>query len=417
AFAQYAFNKSHSTCYAFVAYQTAYLKAHYPGEYMSGVLTNNVSNIEKISFFMEECQRIGVPVLGPDINESSHNFAVNKKGQIRFGMGAIKGVGESASMEIIRERQENGPYKNIFDLTKRTNLRSVSKKTLENLAKAGAFDFDPTYHRAQYISEAEGNNTGIDLAVRYGARYQENQSSNQSSLFGGSSGVNISEPKLPATEHYGTLEECRMEKEVVGIFISKHPLDIYKVEAKYIATAQCNELVNTEAYKGKTYFVAGMITSCTNLMSKTGSAFAKFSLEDYSGSHEFMLFGKDFDQHRGSLYKENFVMMKITAEKKKWGNMEYEIKILSIEKLEDAMKKYIKCLEITLNAEVLEKYFTDNLEKLLTDEEGDLPLNIIVCDYVNKLRVDFSADKKIKVTPALITKLDKESIEFKVHLN
>jgi DNA polymerase-3 subunit alpha len=213
AFASYAFNKSHSTCYAFVAFQTGYLKAHYPGEYMSSVLTHNQSNIEKVTFFMEECRRMGVPVLGPDINESQVDFSVNKKGEIRFGLGAIKGVGEAAVEEIIRERGENGPFTTLFDLTSRVSLRAVNKKTLEGLAIGGALDCFETIHRAQYFFPEDSDEPNLlEKAIRYGSNAQNNESNNQQSLFGGTQMVTLTEPTIPACEPWPLIKNWEKKR-------------------------------------------------------------------------------------------------------------------------------------------------------------------------------------------------------------
>src|ERR1019366_265869 len=232
AFAQYAFNKSHSTCYAFVAFQTAWLKANYPGEYMSAVLTNNQGNIDKITFFMEECKRAGIPVKGPDINESDVNFTVNKKGEIRFALSAIKGVGEAAVEGIIEERTKNGPFKSVFDLTRRANLRTVNKKSLESLGLAGAFDCFTNYHRAQYFMPDKKDGLNIlEKAVRYGNNIQNSQTMHQNSLFGGAGGgADFTEPAVFACEKWSLLEKLKKEKEVTGIYISGHPLDDYRLE-------------------------------------------------------------------------------------------------------------------------------------------------------------------------------------------
>jgi DNA polymerase-3 subunit alpha len=232
AFASYAFNKSHSTCYAWIAYQTAYLKAHYPAEYMAAVLSNNMSDIKQISFFMEECKRMGLQVLGPDVNESFYKFTVNDNYAVRFGMGAVKGVGANAVDTIVQNRKDE-PYKSIFDLAKKIDLRAANKKAFESLALAGGFDCFQNTHRAQYFHiEGEGI-TFLEKAVRYGSKFQENENSSQVSLFGESSDVQIAEPIVPPCEEWSTMEKLAKEKEVVGIYISGHPLDDYRFEMKY----------------------------------------------------------------------------------------------------------------------------------------------------------------------------------------
>ena len=233
AFASYAFNKSHSTCYAWIAYQTAYLKAHYPAEYMASVLSNNMNDIKSVSFFMEECKSMGLEVLGPDINESYLKFSVNKQGAVRFGMGAIKGVGSSAVKAIIKERKENGHFTSIFDVTKRIDLRAANKKAFDGLILAGGFDSFSSTHRAQYFAEDEKGQTFIEKAIRYGSKYQENLNSAQVSLFGEASDIQFPEPDIPNCEAWGNMEELAKEKEVVGIYISAHPLDDFTNELKF----------------------------------------------------------------------------------------------------------------------------------------------------------------------------------------
>ena len=238
AFAAYAFNKSHSTCYALIAYHTAYLKAHYPAEYMASVLSNNMNDIKQVSFFMEECKRSGIEVLGPDINESYYKFAVNKNGAIRFGMGAIKGVGAGAVKAIVDERKENGNYRSIFEVTKRVDLRTANKKAFDGLVLAGAFDSFKDTIRAQYFAQDEKGQTFIEKAIRFGHKYQESKNSAQVSLFGEASAVQFEEPLIPPCDPWNVMEKLSKEKEMTGIYISGHPLDDFKTEIKYFCNAQ-----------------------------------------------------------------------------------------------------------------------------------------------------------------------------------
>jgi DNA polymerase III subunit alpha len=292
AFASYAFNKSHSTCYAFVAFQTGYLKAHYPGEYMASVLTHNQSNIEKVTFFMEECKRMGVPVLGPDVNESQVDFSVNKKGEIRFGLGAIKGVGEAAVEEIIRERDENGPFKTLFDLTSRVNLRAVNKKTLEGLALGGGLDCFENIHRAQFFFPEGGDEPNLlEKAIRYGSNAQNNESANQQSLFGGTQMVTLTEPTIPACEPWTLITKLAKEKEVIGMYLSGHPLDDYKIEFNYF---NVTDISRAEEFKNKDLNIAGVITDVFERMGKNNKPYGSFTLEDYSGNIRITMWSEDF---------------------------------------------------------------------------------------------------------------------------
>ena len=229
---QYAFNKSHSTCYAWIAYQTAYLKAHYPAEYMASVCLINMNDIKHVTFFMEECKRMGVPVLGPDVNESFYKFAVNDKGAVRFGMAAVKGVGASAVRAIIKERKENGNYTSIFDLAKRVDLRAANKKSFDKYSFETSLKFFRSY-RAQYFSTDEKGLTFLERAMKFGSKYQENENSAQVSMFGEASTVQFPEPDIPECETWGTMELLSQEKEVIGIYISAHPLDDFKNELKF----------------------------------------------------------------------------------------------------------------------------------------------------------------------------------------
>ena len=247
AFAAYAFNKSHSTCYAWVAYQTAYLKAHYPAEYMASVLSNNMNDIKSVTFFMEECKRAGIEVLGPDVNESMSGFFVNKEGKIRFGLNAIKGTGGVAVEDIIAEREENGAFDDFWDFTRRVNLRTVNKKTFESLVLGGAFDsFD--YHRAQYFHEVEGQ-TLIEKGIKYGGAFKNQQDSSQASLFGGSDAAELATPKVPSCEEWSGIDKLKREKEVVGIYISGHPLDQFKIELKSFCRGTISHLKKPRSYK------------------------------------------------------------------------------------------------------------------------------------------------------------------------
>src|SRR6056297_4302396 len=303
AFAAYAFNKSHSTCYAYIAYQTAYLKAHYPAEYMAAVLSNNMNDIKQVTFFMEECKRMGLEVLGPDVNESYYKFAVNKDNAVRFGMGAIKGVGRSAVETIVENRKEEGPYKSIFDLAKRVDFRAANKKAFENLALAGGFDSFGDTHRAQYFHNDGDGITFLEKVVKYAAKFQENENSAQVSLFGDTSEVQIPEPVVPPCEGWGTMEKLRREKEVVGIYISGHPLDDLK------------NAVNKELSFG------GVISDVQHRTTKTGQGWATFIVEDYSSSYEFRLFKEEYLKYRHFLVPNSFIYAKVFI-KEGWTNKE-----------------------------------------------------------------------------------------------
>src|SRR5690554_1669455 len=296
AFAQYAFNKSHSTCYAWIGYQTAYLKANYPEEYMASVLSNNMNDIKEVSKFMEECKRMGIRVLSPDVNESFYKFTVNQEGAVRFGMGAVKGVGAGAVATIV-ENREDGKYKSVFDLAKRIDLRAANKKAFENLALAGGFDSFDT-HRAQYFHDTGDGVTFLEKVIRYAAKYQENLNSAQVNLFGEASEVQIPEPVVPPCEEWGTMKKLKLEKEVVGIYISGHPLDDFKTEMKTFCKNTLSDFQNLGTFVNRELVFGGVVTDVQHRVSKNGKGWAAFTVEDYSDAFEFRIFGEDYLKFR-----------------------------------------------------------------------------------------------------------------------
>src|SRR6056297_711069 len=312
AFAAYAFNKSHSTCYAWIAYQTAYLKAHYPAEYMAAVLSNNMNDIKQVTFFMEECKRMKLDVLGPDVNESFYKFSVNKDYAVRFGMGAIKGVGSGAVATIVENRKtEAGPYKSIFDMAKRIDLRSANKKAFENLALAGGFDGFGDTHRAQYFHDDGDGITFLEKVIKYAAKFQENENSSQVSLFGEASEVQIPEPVVPPCEEWGTMEKLRREREVVGIYISGHPLDDFRYEMDYFCNSKLGEFNDLERCVNRDLTFGGVISDVQHRVSKMGKGWAMFSVEDYTDTYEFRMFGEEYLKFRHFLVPNSFVHIKI----------------------------------------------------------------------------------------------------------
>jgi DNA polymerase-3 subunit alpha len=385
AFASYAFNKSHSTCYAFVAYQTAYLKTHYPGEYMAAVLTSSLGNIEKITFFMEECKRMGVPVLGPDVNESSTVFDVNKAGQIRFGLGAIKGAGEAAIGDLIQERTANGPYKDIFDLTKRVNLRTVNKKTFESLAYAGAFD-EFGLHRAQYFMEDNGG-TLLEKAIKYGNQAQSEKGKIQVSLFGGADGGNdLPPPRVPVCEPWTEVERLKYEKDVVGFYISGHPLDQYRVEMTQFAITPLDQVEN---YKNRDLNVAGIVSKTATRMSKSGNPFAVFTLEDYSGSLEIALFGDNYVKFANYLQEGGFLYVKGKYEPRYYGSADqFEFRPQQMQLLAEMRQKHCKGLQLNLDLAYVDANVAARLAELAKAHPGDCELRVCLNDPSEKIQTE-----------------------------
>jgi DNA polymerase-3 subunit alpha len=390
AFAQYAFNKSHSTCYAWIAYQTAYLKAHYPAEYMAAVLSNNMNDIKQVSFFMEECKRMGLQVLGPDVNESYYKFTVNENYAVRFGMGAIKGVGMGAVQTIVDNRKE-GNYKSIFDLAKRIDLRAANKKAFENLALAGGFDCFNDTHRAQYFHTDGDNITFYEKAMRYGAKFQENENSSQVSLFGDASDVQIAEPTVPPCEEWSTMEKLAKEKEVVGIYISGHPLDDFKFEMKYFCNSKLENLKNLNNFVGKTLTFAGIVTNVQYKTAKNGKDWAMFTLEGYDESHEFRIFDEEYLKFRHFLVNNQFVYFKVTV-KDGWVNRETgkksdpRIQFADVKQLQDVLPQFAKKLSIQMDIHELQMEFIQQLNQLFTANKGDHTVTFEVMEFEKVLK-------------------------------
>jgi DNA polymerase-3 subunit alpha len=356
-----------------VAYQTAYLKAHYPSEYMAAVMSNNQGNLEKITFFMEESRKMGIPVLGPDVNESNIRFAANKKGEIRYALSAIKGVGEAAVESIVEERKLNGPYQSIFDFAKRVNLRTVNKKSLESLAYAGAFDSFQQYSRATFIlpDPKDGMNL-IEKMIRYGNNEQSAKTMNQNSLFGESISVEMSEPAVSKQEEYPLLEKLKYEKEVVGIYISGHPLDDYKLEIENFTNCS---LKNIPEVKDKDLKIAGIISKTITKVSKTGNQYVSFTLEDFEGTFEFALFGKDYIQFKN--FAETLgAMVYINGRYQPRYNQpdNFEFKILKIELLSEVRDKVSKNITVTIDAATLSERIIDEMKLIFEQHPGKLPV-------------------------------------------
>jgi DNA polymerase-3 subunit alpha len=375
AFASYAFNKSHSTCYAWIAYQTAYLKAHYPAEYMAAVLSNNMNDIKQVSFFMEECKRMGLAVLGPDVNESYYKFTVNENYAVRFGIGAVKGVGANAVDTIVQNRKE-APYKSIFDLAKKIDLRAANKKAFESLALAGGFDGFTETHRAQYFHHDGDGITFLEKAIRYGSKFQENENSSQVSLFGDASEVQIAEPQVPPCDEWSTMEKLAKEKEVVGIYISGHPLDDYKFEMKYFCSTKLESLKNLEQHLGKNLSFGGIVTNVQHRTAKNGKGWATFVLEGYDESYEFRIFDEEYLKYRHFLLQNQFVYFKINV-KEGWVNRETgkksdpRIQFLDAKMLADVLPTFAKKLILMFPINEVKEHVITELNQIFSENKGD----------------------------------------------
>ena len=384
AFASYAFNKSHSTCYAWIGYQTAYLKAHYPAEYMAAVLSNNMNDIKQVTFFMEECKRMGLAVFGPDVNESFYKFTVNDNGAIRFGIGAIKGVGEGAVNTIVEQRKK-GKYKSIFDMAKRIDLRAANKKAFENLALAGGFDCFQDTHRAQYFFQDGEGGTFLEKAIKYGAKYQENENSSQISLFGEASDVQIPEPLIPPCDEWATMEKLAKEKEVVGIYISGHPLDDFKNEMAYFCSAKLSDFNDLNNQVNRQLSFGGIVTSAQHKMSNNGKPWGIFAVEGFDESYEFKIFGEEYLKYRHFFVQSNFIFAKVMV-KEGFVNRETgkksdpRIQFLHIQYLQDVFKEFAKKLTLELNIFDLKPKLIEQLQSVFKQHTGNHPLTIEVLE-------------------------------------
>ena len=391
AFAQYAFNKSHSTCYAFVAYQTAYLKAHYPSEYMAAVM-NHAGSIEKITFFMEECKRMGLTVLGPDINESQNGFAVNQKGEIRFGFSGLKGVGENAIETLIEERTKHGPYISVFDLAKRVNQRAANKKSLESLIYSGAFDCFKDITRAQYFHVAPGDVQGLEKILKFGSVYQFQNASASNTLFGDLQMPDIVPPKLSPCEPWPLAQQLDFEKDVTGMYMSGHPLDNFKFEMRHYnitRLADYNEFkaaVNTQANPGKQFRLAGLVVDTQHRLTKTGKNFGILTIEDYSGKSEFMLWSEDYVKYTNYLEKGLIVLVE-GCFKTRYNSDQYEFKLLKIHLLETVKPALTKQVIIEVQPQFVNSNFVNFIDNNVKDNPGHTVLKFSIVDIRNNYKI------------------------------
>lgn len=415
AFAAYAFNKSHSTCYAFVAFQTAYLKAHYPAEYMAAVLTHNLSDIKKITFFIDETRRMGIPVLGPDVNESAYNFAVNKAGQIRFGLGAVKGVGENAVSAIIDERNLNGQFKDIIDLTRRVNLRTINRRSLEAMANAGAFDTFEGSHRAQYFYQ-EGPDAPIFLekVLKHASDYQAQKMGMQASLFGGDSEVEMPEVQMPECEPWSNFEQLRNEKEVTGFYMSGHPLDDYRLEIE----AFCKNTIadireeNIKRMLGHQVSVAGIVTSSTERTTKNNTLFGIFVMEDHNDSVQLSMFSDDYMKFRHLLVQGMSLIVTGSVQKRFRDSDQIELKVSNVSLLAESIDKLTKSVTITLDAFEVNDEMVARLKDAVSASRGNTPLYVNVVNETSRISVKMPSRLRIQARQLVAMLKNKEGIRL-----
>ncbi|MBT8327849.1 MAG: DNA polymerase III subunit alpha, partial [Bacteroidia bacterium] len=410
AFASYAFNKSHSTCYAYLAFQTGYLKAHYPAEFMASVLTHNMNDIKKVSFFMDECKWMGIEILGPSANESQKKFSVNKEGAIRFGLAAIKGVGDTAAAEIIKERKENGTYSSVFEICKRANQRTVNKKSLENLAIAGAFD-EFGVNRSSYVTDV-GQGTGLSLAIKFGNQVQNDELNNQASLFGAAGSLEIKEPELPQIEDWSLMEKLQREKELVGIYISGHPLNNYKFEIDHFTTHTLTEIEEKNLeLKGSQIHLAGLITAVRDAVSKNGKPFCIFTLEDFSGTREFALFGEKYTSYKGWIELNAQIFISATGEESYRDPSKLDLNITNMSFLQDAVENQLRKVTLSIHPEELNEDLMASIFDLV-DERGKVGLCFKIKDGVKSVKAT-STRYKLQMDEITKQKLEDLNLDFR----
>ncbi len=416
-FASYAFNKSHATCYSWVAYQTAYLKANYPSEYMAAVLSRNISNITEITKFMDECKAMGIQVLGPDVNESMHKFAVNKKGDVRFGLGAIKGVGESAVQAIVEERKNNGPFTSVFDFVERLNLNACNKKNMESLALAGAFDNFPEVKREQFFAENSKGEVFLEALIRYGNKVQLDKSAQTNSLFGGANEVSIATPEVPPLKAWSDLERLNRERELVGIYLSAHPLDEYQIILQHVCNTKMSELSDRNALANRDITMGGMVTGIREANTRNGKPFGVMKIEDYSGAGEIALFGNEYIELRNYFTPNLFLFIKGKYVPRKYNENEVDFKVQSFELLNDVKDKLMEKVTITIPLDLINAEFISDLTAIIKDEPGNTALEIAVVDDATNQKLNFiSRNIKTNVSRKLLNYISmNDKLSFKIN--
>ncbi len=398
-FAEYGFNRSHSAAYSVVAYRTAYLKANYTAEYMAAVLTHNFSDIKKITFMMEECQRQKIPVLGPDVNESTFNFVVNDQGEIRFGLGAIKGVGEGAVENIIAERNANGPYKNIFDFAKRVNLRTVNKRVFESLARAGAFDCFSECHRAQFFhSDDNGASIFLDKVIRHTQQVLLRENTSQMNLFDESSENVLPDPELPVCEPWGKMEMLQQEKEVTGMYISGHPLDNFKIHIQSYCNTNVGDLKNNQPTPGRELCFAGIITAAAHKYTKNGKPYGVIQIEDYSDSHQLFIFAEDYLKVKHFLVVQNAVMVKARLQQNRRNPAQSDIRVKSMQLLSEVAENDNSDLILNLPVSDINALLVEKMKTIAAQHKGRSRLKISLQDPVENCTVEMIS-RTVKVDP------------------
>ncbi len=417
-FASYAFNKSHATCYSWVSFQTAYLKAHYPAEYMAAVLSRNLNNIVEITKFIDECRAIDIKVLGPNVNESRQKFSPNHKGEIRFGLSAIKGIGEAATLSIVEEREKNGDYKDIYDFVQRVNLSSVNKKCLELLALSGALDCFTNIKREQYLTKNAKGEVFIDNLIRYGQRYQAEQNEAQNSLFGGEDAANIAVPTPPELDKWSQIELLNRERECVGIYLSAHPLDEFNIVLKGLCNTKCTELDDLSTLSTKENIVlGGIITSVESRLTKTGKPCGFVVIEDFNGSGRIALFGEEWAKWQGMLREGYTVFIRAKCSQRFKDSKFFDFRIADIKLLQTVKEESIDKITLHVNVNDLNEELVDDLMSIVSTNKGSTQLFLQVNDHINNTNFLMRArEREIELTHDFLSYIEQhENISYTVN--
>ena len=400
AFANYAFNKSHSTCYAYVAYRMAWLKAHYPAEFMAAVLTRNITDLKEITLFLDECKRMHIPVLGPDVNESALTFTANRKGEIRFGMAGIKNVGEAAVKSIVEERTLNGPFSSIFDVTRRINSHLINKRCMESLARAGAFDCFENTHRAQYFHQENSEDSiFLEKVMRHAADYHARKDSIQQSLFGEEEEVSFREISLPDCRPWSKLEQLKYEKDVTGFYMSGHPLDDYRLEMEQYCSVTVEDLKqDLKPFKGRELTFAGTVIEANHRIGKTGKPYGSFVVEDYYNFISLTVFSEDYLRWKHMLAEGQYVFVKARVEQRFEAPDQLVLRIGQMTLLAEVLEKFTRTISLTIQVADITPDLVKKLHGLAKQHKGKCQLRIRIQDVEEQVTVDLPS-RKFKVNP------------------
>ena len=416
-FASYAFNKSHATCYSWVAYQTAYLKANYASEYMAATMSRNISNITEITKLMDECKATGISVLGPDVNESNLKFSVNRHGDIRFGLGAIKGVGEAAVQSILTERKKNGQFKDIFDFVQRVNLSACNRKNIENLALAGGFDSFPGIKREDFFAKNAKDESFSDVLVKYGNKYQADMNAAANSLFGGEHAVEIATPEIISAPEWGNLERLNKERDLVGIYLSAHPLDEYIPILEKMCNAKMTDLVDLTPLQNHDLILGGIVTAVKEGMTKKGSPYGRVKMEDFSGAAEFVFFGDDWVGKKNYFAEGMFLYLVGKCQPRKWQPDEWEVKINGVKLLSDVKDDDIQKITVSVPLSFITNEFVLEFSELIRNNPGKVDLSFVICDDDGQNRVSMqSRTMKVSLKKDIVIYIkNRPQLDYKIN--